>query len=650
MHPKVYEAAKSGDCENLMTIILGNGEDLFHQTTPKHNNILHVAAQYQQVNFIKDLLQCPSGPPLLWQGNYKGDTPLHIAAKVGSCKVIRVFTDLAKSMHWVVQNGQVDLCKELLRKPNSNEGTALHYAARGGHVGVVKLLIEEDSQLCDITNAADESPLYLAANRGLSHAIEIILGASSLSSSRKGPKGLTALHAAIFHLPTGWWKILEKTPEVIKEGDDLGRTPLHYVACFGEVKAVRLLLHHDTSVAYDLDKGGESALHIAAFQGHINVIDELIRSCPDACDIINTEGQTALHAAIMGGQVNVVKYILKMPNLEDLINEQDINGNTALHLAALKKKYNIIYILAQDKRVDRLATNKDHLTALDIFAAHDEVGYRAVKVLHVLKGSYGIQHFQDWVTEYVKKRLDKQFVEGQPVASTTMGINTGNRENFDSSKRSIIDLQQLVAVLIATVTFAAAFTMPGGYFNDGPDQGMPILADRPAFKAFVIFNTTAFCFSILALFLLYDPCFWGARQQARYAAAAGCYLYFAICGLVLAFACGTYVVLTRTNGLGIVLFVVFGCLLTMHRIGVFLDPEAGFWKAASKLGRVHGIFTFLHCQPSSSSTFMSAVRFETPQSGPVRLGIGQIAMQKMTRAAKANKSRLFVYVKDAQVD
>ncbi|XP_030441589.1 ankyrin repeat-containing protein At5g02620-like [Syzygium oleosum] len=577
MHPKVYEAAKSGDFENLMTIISGNGEDLFHQTTPKHNNILHVAAQYEQVNFIEDLLHCPSGPPLLWEGNYKGDTPLHVAAKVGSCGAVRVFTNLAKSMQWVVQKGQVDLCKELLRKPNLHKDTVLHYAVRGGHDGVVKLLIEEDPQLCDITNAADESPLYLAANRGLSHTIELILGAFSLSSSHKGPKGLTALHATIFRPPTSWWKILEKRPEVIREGDDLGWTPLHYVACFGEVEAVRLLLQHDTSVAYDLDKGGESALHIAAFRGHVNVIDELIRSCPDACDIISTKGQTALHAAVVGGRVNVVKYILGMPNLKDLINEQDINGNTALHLAAFHKKYNIIHMLARDKRVDSLATNKDHMTALDIFAAHDEVGYRAGKVLQVLKGSHGIQCFQDWVTEYVKKRLDKQFVEGQPAVTITTGMNIASRENFDSSKRSLIDLQLLVAVLIATVTFAAAFTMPGGYSNDGPDQGMPVLASRPAFKAFVIFNTTAFCFSILALFLLYDPSFWGARQQARYTAAAGCYIYVAICGLVLAFACGTYVVLTRTTGLGIVLFVVFGCLLTLHRVGVFLDPEVGFW-------------------------------------------------------------------------
>ncbi|XP_056161762.1 ankyrin repeat-containing protein At5g02620-like [Syzygium oleosum] len=576
MHPKVYEAAQSGDFDLLKTIISGNGENLFHQTTPKENNILHVAAQYKQVNFIENLLQCPSGPSLLWQGNSKGDTPLHIVATLGSCEAVRVFTDLAKSLHWAVENRQIDACKELLRKPNLHKDTALHYAVRGGHELVVKLLIEEDPQLCDITNAANESPLYLAAHRRRSDIVVLILNAFSLSSCHKGPKGLTALHAAVlFSLPSGWWKILEKRPELIREGDEMGWTPLHYVASLGKVEAVRLLLQHDTSMAYNLDKEGQSALHIAAFLGYRHVIDEIVRSCPDAWDIINIKGQTALHAAAIGGRVFVVNYILRMPSLLHLLNEQDTNGNTALHLAALHKKYFTIYRLARDKRVDRFATNKDHMTALDIFFAHEEVGYKAAKVKNVLKGSLGMPFCQDRAMECVKKRLDEQIVEGQPAGFITTGSITAKTENFYSSKRSIIDLQLLVAVLIATVTFAAAFTMPGGYNNDGPNQGMATLAGRAAFKAFVISNTTAFSFSILALFLQYDTMNVNNRQQARYANRAGDCIYVAILGMVLAFACGTYVVLTSTR-IGLFPFVMSGCLIIIYSIGAFLDPEAGF--------------------------------------------------------------------------
>ncbi|XP_039166764.1 receptor-interacting serine/threonine-protein kinase 4-like [Eucalyptus grandis] len=204
MHPNVYRAAKSGDFQSpefqsLITAISENGEDLFHQTTPNGNNILHVATQHEQVNFIENLLQHPSGPPLLWQGNSKEDTPLHIAATMGSWKSVRVLINMVK-LHSIVENGQVDACRELLRKPNLHKDTALHYAVRGGHESVVKLLIEEDPQLGGVTNAADESPLYLATDRGHLYIMDLILRASVLPSSHKGPKGLTALHVAI-HRP-----------------------------------------------------------------------------------------------------------------------------------------------------------------------------------------------------------------------------------------------------------------------------------------------------------------------------------------------------------------------------------------------------------------------------------------------------------------
>ncbi|KAK3433983.1 hypothetical protein EUGRSUZ_D01261 [Eucalyptus grandis] len=345
MHPNVYRAAKSGDFQSpefqsLITAISENGEDLFHQTTPNGNNILHVATQHEQVNFIENLLQHPSGPPLLWQGNSKEDTPLHIAATMGSWKSVRVLINMVK-LHSIVENGQVDACRELLRKPNLHKDTALHYAVRGGHESVVKLLIEEDPQLGGVTNAADESPLYLATDRGHLYIMDLILRASVLPSSHKGPKGLTALHVAI-HRPL-----------------------------LGKFKAVQQLLQHDIC-DIQIFRVIQSALHIAAFLGYSLVIDEIVKFCPSAWDIININGQTALHAAVMGGEADVVKDILRKLNLEYLIKEQDTDGNTALHLAALHKDYTIIDILARDKRIDRFITNNDHMTALDIFLAHDE--------------------------------------------------------------------------------------------------------------------------------------------------------------------------------------------------------------------------------------------------------------------------------------
>lgn len=41
----------------------------------------------------------------------------------------------------------------------------------------------------------------------------------------------------------------------------------------------------------------------------------------------------------------------------------------------------------------------------------------------------------------------------------------------------------LAAKLIATITFAAGFAIPGDYDDDqGPDRGMPVLVKKASFK------------------------------------------------------------------------------------------------------------------------------------------------------------------------
>jgi hypothetical protein len=58
--------------------------------------------------------------------------------------------------------------------------------------------------------------------------------------------------------------------------------------------------------------------------------------------------------------------------------------------------------------------------------------------------------------------------------------------------------QLVVAALIATVTFAAAFTLPGGYKSD---RGTAILAKKAAFIVFVISDTMSLVLSIFAVFI-----------------------------------------------------------------------------------------------------------------------------------------------------
>jgi hypothetical protein len=73
-------------------------------------------------------------------------------------------------------------------------------------------------------------------------------------------------------------------------------------------------------------------------------------------------------------------------------------------------------------------------------------------------------------------------------------------EDYASYYMKTKDSHLIVSILIATVTFAAGLTMPGGYVNDkGHDQGSAILTKVSAFKAFVVTDTLALTLSSAAV-------------------------------------------------------------------------------------------------------------------------------------------------------
>ncbi|GMY20684.1 ankyrin repeat-containing protein At5g02620 [Fagus crenata] len=551
MDPKLFKAAMTGNLHFLESLNEDDNSNILCQVTPKKNTVLHVAAEFHQSEFVQAVThRCPL---LFQQVNSKDDTPSHVAARVGCSEIVGVFISHAQTL----------------------QDTALHCATRNGHYQSVKLLIEADPELSNLTNNADESPLYLATSKGLTSIAKLILNASPSSSSHVGPNGITALHAAVYYSKS-YYQIqklmeilLEKKPNIIRERDNLGWTPLHYAAYFRSAELVRLFLKHDSFVAYVLDNDGESALHIAAYYGEINSIEEMRQSCPDICDLTNHKGQTALHLAILGGHENVVKYILKTPGLKCLTNEPDKDGNTPLHMSIICKDYRIMHMLARDERVDIGATNKENVTAYDIFYGSNERkwGFGAERVCYLLKGYMGIQGVQQWIST---SNLKQPPVDARSSSSlNTKGMDNAEKPDFE--KRNTLETNLLVAMLVATVTFAAAFTMPGGYKSDGPDQGLANLTAKVAFKAFVIFDTIAFLFSVMSVYLQLSLS-GKYMHQIRYMKVAALCTYISIIGMALAFVSGMHVVLAKSIGLAITAYVMVGCLMLSYAVVVFVDP------------------------------------------------------------------------------
>ena len=98
------------------------------------------------------------------------------------------------------------------------------------------------------------------------------------------------------------------------------------------------------------------------------VVEKFLHEYPDMIELLTDEDQNILHVAAMYGKAKMVAYMLKRHDLkvEMLINNKDKNGNTPLHLAAMRRHPMVVSMLTWDKRVDLKALNKEGKRALDI--------------------------------------------------------------------------------------------------------------------------------------------------------------------------------------------------------------------------------------------------------------------------------------------
>ncbi|KAK9733610.1 hypothetical protein RND81_04G078300 [Saponaria officinalis] len=344
------------------------------------------------------------------------------------------------------------------------------------------ILVNECPQACYELNEMRISPLYMAIklkNLQLVKKMMNYIKQFEPSSFSRLMSGKSVVHAAIEPDNIDILKeILENHGELVNAIDNK-QTPLSCAAFKGYLAAVRYLLEKFPHLAYkcDKDEDGSFPIHKACSGGHVKVMKELFKTR----HLLNRKGQNILHIAAAHGKAEVVFYLLKIPELERLINRKDDRGNTPLHLAAEGFHPRVVYILTCEPRMKQLC-NKDGLTALDIAEIHAEspVAFENRPTWMALRYVNSPRSPQSTRQKYFRQKIENP-------------NDKADLEHFKSRNDTLL----LVATLVATVTFAAGFIVPGAYKQDGTDKGMAILDHKKAFQVFLICNTTALYTSIL---------------------------------------------------------------------------------------------------------------------------------------------------------
>ncbi|XP_078154786.1 uncharacterized protein LOC144550684 [Carex rostrata] len=365
-------------------------------------------------------------------------------------------------------------------------------------------------------------------------------------------------------------KVFQRDMSLLKEKNKMSETPLHCAARAGNSQAILYFSQNGYELVKDvleeINENGDTAMHVATKHGHIDCGKKLLWLNHEILYKVNNEMLSPIHIAITKGYTEIVKYMLavdptvgrtKFPaevfpvHLTALAgkaelsfankkmvgrmnNAVDYDGNTPMHIAAKKGHTSIVRAIWQAKRscigivvAEKILDNegltpfKVSLKQLEESSEHVD-GAKIRKYLRTEGHKFTAKWFDDVVGPSIPDKWEKIQVIG------------------------------LGSVLITTVTFAAAFTIPGGYDQE---HGTPILGRKHIFRAFIIANSLAFIQGFLSLFALLGNAMEGPTPSAL---AFAIYAFIlAASSMVVAFGLGMYVTLAPVSlPLAIIILVV----------------------------------------------------------------------------------------------
>lgn len=231
--------------------------------------------------------------------------------------------------------------------------TALHEAARNGHVDMLRVMLEKGANpnvTMDEPADAGNTPLHVACAHGNAEVVKLLIEAGA-DDEIQNINGETPAHLAVKKRfgkdlkPEDRTGVLEQLHHV-DIPDNAGRTPLLVLQSldrFTISKVMPTLIDKSVDVNH-IDNAGNTALLATAWnESYRNNIKELVRAGADV-NVTNQRGDTALHYVLKYGDTESARFLIKKgANYNQTNNE----GETPAQIAA-EKGYDTVLELMTD--------------------------------------------------------------------------------------------------------------------------------------------------------------------------------------------------------------------------------------------------------------------------------------------------------------
>jgi ankyrin repeat protein len=227
------------------------------------------------------------------------------------------------------RTGDLEGCKKLLvadpqGKPNfinhkAEQQTALHVASSGGHVDIIKLLVQNGAQVGSLVGTTKDTALQLAVSHNQPQAADALIALGS-DVNAENCYGNTPLHAACENGLIDVVKALLSAGAVATAANRKGSTPLHFI-CYREeagkpnaaaVELVKLLVTTAGVPVNVTDHRGMTPLLACCVSGRMDLIHTLISLGADT-HARDKDGRGAYDIGVFFKQDAVAKFFMDSP-------------------------------------------------------------------------------------------------------------------------------------------------------------------------------------------------------------------------------------------------------------------------------------------------------------------------------------------------
>ncbi|XP_042757038.1 protein ACCELERATED CELL DEATH 6 isoform X2 [Lactuca sativa] len=514
LNKELYDALMKGDTDKAIRLCEGIPKGPLHALTIHHDTVLHMATYSKQSYLVMELLNmvrevyyhkltCQNdvgntvlheaatsdrivpaamemlrrAPTLLSMPNRRGETPIFRAARYGKN---RMYDFLDAEMHKTIQS-DADLRSFHFR---DDKTSILHISILTEHYDLALKIAAKYRYLIDERDGDGMTALQLlACNPSAFHGGEEVGGSlikkfiyariktggtvtekgwtvplwEQLRDQKHRYDSVIELARFLIERDTTWEATESALDKSKPKTHRYGRT-----TSMGPQDQGQISTTGQETTTVDI---AETPLFLATKSGCTEIVRGILEMYPQAVEHVDDEGRNILHVAIKYRQIQIFDIVEKMETpMTRLIRKIDNNGNSILHMVGIK------------------ATEAGHedMRSPALILQEDLLLFERVKKISAT-------HFT--------KHYNAQGVTAEKLFAIN---NAQHRMDAKEWMKGTAENCSIVAVLIATVAFAAAYTVPGG---PNQETGYPILENQPFFFLFTMTDVLSLAFALTSVIL-----------------------------------------------------------------------------------------------------------------------------------------------------